>query len=175
MTIPKALILVDIQNDYFTGGCWPVEQMDQVAAKAKSVLAAARAAGDLIVHVYHEATSDQAPFFRPGTSGAEIHPSVAPAPDEKVILKHRPNSFHDTDLHAVLSAAGITDVTIVGAMTQMCIDATARAARDHGYNVTLVADACGAKALTQGDVSLTAQQVQAAFLSPLEMSYATVV
>lgn len=174
MTTNKALVLVDIQNDYFTGGLWPVDDMAQVAEAACRVLQDARTAGDLIIHVYHEAASDKAPFFRPGTEGAQIHASVAPLPDEAVILKHRPNSFHETDLHARLRAAGITEVTIVGAMTQMCIDATTRAARDFGFDVTLVADACGAKAQSFGGVELTAAQVQAAFFGPLGMSYATI-
>ncbi len=175
MTRKNALILVDIQNDYFTGGLWPVEDMDRIAAKSSEVLAQARAQGDLVVHVYHEATSASAPFFRPATAGAEIHSSVTPHSGEIVILKHRPNSFHGTDLQTRLQAAGVTAVTIIGAMTQMCIDATARAARDLGYEVTLIADACGAKSQSFKDVDLSAEQVQAAFLGPLSMSYAKVV
>lgn len=171
----RALILVDIQNDYFTGGLWPVDEMDGVANAAQTVLSDARKSGELVIHVRHEATSDSAPFFRPGTAGADIHPSVAPTPDEAVVVKYRPNSFYQTDLHSRLLAAGVQHVTIIGAMTQMCIDATARAARDLGYDVTLVADACGAKATTFGNTSLTAKQVQAAFLAPLAMSYATVI
>jgi nicotinamidase-related amidase len=175
MTPQKALLLIDIQNDYFTGGLWPVDDMAQVAKAARAVLDTARAAGDLVLHIRHEATSDAAPFFRPDTHGAQIHPSVAPLEAETVILKHRPNSFHETDLHARLTAAGISKLTIVGAMTQMCIDATTRAARDFGFDVTLVADACGAKAQSFGEVNLSAAQVQAAFLAPLEMSYATII
>lgn len=175
MTSSSALILVDIQNDYFTEGLWPVDDMNRVASTARDVLEQARSASDLIIHVFHEAASDTAPFFRPNTYGAKIHDSVAPLPDEATVLKHRPNSFHETDLNARLTSAGITDVTIIGAMTQMCIDATARAARDLGFNVTLISDACGAKAQTFGDVALTAEQVQAAFLGPLRMSYAQVI
>ncbi|MGJ8615425.1 MAG: cysteine hydrolase family protein [Sulfitobacter sp.] len=171
----RALILVDIQNDYFADGLWPVDEMDRVAQTATTILSSARQAGDLVIHIRHEATSDAAPFFRPGTPGADIHPSVAPTTDEAIILKHRPNSFYQTDLHAHLQSAGVRELTVIGAMTQMCIDATARAARDLGYDVTLVADACGAKAMTFGDISLTAEQVQTAFLAPLAMSYATVI
>lgn len=170
----QALIIVDIQNDYFTGGLWPVDEMENVAASAGKVLAAARKNGDAVFHIYHEAQSDTAPFFRPGTDGARIHQSVAPLAGEAVILKHRPNSFHNTDLHQQLQAAGVSKVTIIGAMTQMCIDATARAAKDLGYEVTLVADACGAKSVSYNGIDVSAQQVQAAFLAPLGMSYATI-
>lgn len=171
----NALLLVDIQNDYFTGGLWPVEDMDAVASAAATVLQDSREAGDHIVHIRHEALSDSAPFFRPATTGAEIHISVAPAPHETVILKHRPNSFHETDLHSQLQRHGVTHVTIIGAMSQMCIDATARAARDLGYEVTVIAAACGAKSTSFDDVVLTAPQVQAAFMSGLAQAYATVV
>ena len=175
MSHSKALLLVDIQNDYFTNGLWPVDDMDRVAAQAQDVLNSARAAGDLIIHIRHEAPSETAPFFRPGTQGALIHDSVAPLEAEQVITKHRPNSFHGTDLHAKLQKAGIEHVTVIGAMTQMCIDATVRAARDLGYDVTVVADACGARAMDFGDVRLSGAQVQAAFLKPLEMSYARII
>lgn len=175
MSQKSALILVDLQNDYFTGGLWPVDEMDRVATNARELLSQARLAGDLVIHIYHEASSQSAPFFRPESLGAQIHHSVGPTAGEAVILKHRPNSFHQTDLHDQLQAAGITSVTIIGAMTQMCIDATARAARDLGYQVTLVADACGAKAMGYGDTMLSGQQVQAAYLAALEVSYATII
>ena len=108
--------------------------------------------------------------------GSEIYSIKAtPLADELTILKHRPNSFHQTDLHAQLQTAGITELTLVGAMTQMCIDATARAAKDLNYDVTIVAAACGAKAHAFGNVALDAAQVQSAFLGALAMSYARII
>ncbi len=170
-----ALVLIDIQNDYFDGGRWPVDKMQAVSANAARLLDRARTNGDAIFHIRHEIPSSEAPFFRPGTSGAEIHPSVAPRAGEPVILKHRPNSFVDTSLQRDLAAAGITDVVICGAMSQMCIDATARAAVDLGYTVTVIEDACGAKAQVFNGLEVPAPQVHAAFMAPLAMSYARVV
>jgi len=169
-----ALILVDIQNDYFEGGLWPVSKMAAVAANAARLLAAARAAGELVIHVRHQMPSEQAPFFRPGSDGAAINPAVAPQGGEAVITKARPNSFHGTDLLERLQGAGVEAVTICGAMSQMCIDATTRAAVDHGFAVTVVEDACGAKEAAFGGVTLSAEQVHAAFMAPLAMSYAKV-
>ena len=171
----RALVLVDIQNDYFEGGDWPVHKMEDAAANAARLLEAARANGELVVHVRHEIPSQDAPFFRPGSDGAQHHRSVAPQPGESVILKHKANSFQDTSLKEDLDAAGVTDVVICGAMSQMCIDATTRAAADFGYAVTVVEDACGAKEASFGGVDLNAQQVHAAFMAPLAMSYAKVV
>ena len=170
-----ALILIDIQNDYFPGGSWEVDRMETVAANAACLLAHARETGQLVVHVRHEAGSDTAPFFRPGTPGAQINDTVAPQDGEAVVLKHRPNAFHETDLLDRLRDAGVAQVTICGAMTQMCIDATTRAAVDHGFKATVVSDACGAKAGSFDGVAVAAEVMQAAFLAPLAMSYAKVV
>ncbi len=170
-----ALVLVDIQNDYFEGGLWPVDKMRDVSSNAARLLENARNQGHSIFHVHHEIPSDEAPFFRPGSKGAEIHSSVAPKGDEPTILKHRPNSFQDTSLHADLEAKGITDVIICGAMSQMCIDATARAAVDFGYEVTVVEDACGAKEQAFNGQDVPAPVVQAAFMAPLAMLYARVI
>jgi len=170
-----ALILVDIQNDYFEGGKWPVDKMQEVSANAARLLEHARTKSHAIIHVHHEIPGDDAPFFQPGTPGAEIHTSVAPKEGEPVILKHKANSFHDTSLHQDLEAKGITDVVICGAMSQMCIDATARAAVDFGYSVTVVEDACGAKEQAFNNQEVPAPQVHAAFMAPLAMAYARVI
>lgn len=170
-----ALVLVDIQNDYFADGRWPVDKMLQVSANAARLLEHARQKGWEIIHIHHEIPSDEAPFFRPGTKGAEIHESVVPNSGERVILKHRPNSFQDTDLHQVLEDKSISDMVICGAMSQMCIDATARAAADFGYTVTVVEDACGAKEQVFNNQEVPAPLVHAAFMAPLAMTYARVV
>lgn len=169
-----ALILVDIQNDYFESGDWPVAKMQTVAANAARLLTHARARGDLVLHVRHEIRGDAAPFFRAGSKGSEIHTSVTPTGDEVVITKLRPNSFTGTNLLKHLQDANIKSLTICGAMAQMCIDATTRAAVDHGFQVCVAEDACGSKEMTFGSVSLSAEQVQAAFMAPLAMSYAQV-
>jgi nicotinamidase-related amidase len=170
-----ALILVDIQNDYFEGGDWPVANMQAVADNAARLLDHARAQGDLVIHIRHEMPSEAAPFFKPGSTGAEINTTVAPIGDEPVIQKARPNSFAGTDLLDRLQIAGVEAVVICGAMSQMCIDATTRAAVDFGFQVSVVQDACGAKEMSFGGVNLTAEQVHAAFMAPLAMSYAQVV
>ncbi|WP_302480812.1 cysteine hydrolase family protein, partial [Leisingera sp. ANG59] len=143
----SALLLVDIQNDYFPsfgGSKMPLPNMDAAASNAARLLATARETGMLIIHVQHLMPSNSAPFFRPGTPGSAIHVSVEPTGTEKVITKARPNSFVGTDLEDILRGAQIEGVTICGAMTQMCIDATVRAAADKGFKVTLAHDACAA-------------------------------
>lgn len=169
-----ALILVDIQNDYFDTGAWPVAQMVRVADNAAALLARARQNGDVIVHVRHENPVPDAPFFRAGTLGADIHTSVAPTQAEAVMTKTRANSFAGTDLQLRLQASGVQNLIICGAMSQMCIDATARAASDFGYQVTVAADACGAKETRFGDIVVDAPLVHAAYMASLAMAYAKV-
>jgi nicotinamidase-related amidase len=170
-----ALILVDIQNDYFEGGNWPVARMAEASANAAKLLDHARKSGQTVVHVRHEIRSENPPFFRPGSEGARIHASVAPLEGEAVILKHYPNSFRETGLLALLQDGGIRKVTICGAMSQMCIDATARAAADLGFEVTVAEDACGAKAVSFGDVQVDPEQVHATIMGALSGTYAKVV
>lgn len=170
----NALILVDIQNDYFEGGKWPVFKMAEVGANAARLLDDARGKNEMVLHVHHE-MPEGGPFFVTGTDGAKINSVVSPEGDEATILKHRPNSFHNTNLEAILRKADIASVTICGAMSQMCIDATARAARDMGFDVTVVADACGAKDVKFGDNSVPAETVHATIMGALNGSYAKVV
>lgn len=169
-----ALLLVDIQNDYFEDGLWPLDGMDAAARVAAQVLIAARQTGEKVVHIRHEG-APSAPFFRPGTFGAEIHDSVTPLPGEGVVVKHRPNSFHETPLLETLRTADVTRVRIIGAMSQMCIDATARAARDFGFEVEVVADACAAKSVEWAGVAVPASHVHAGFMAALSGTYAEIV
>lgn len=170
-----ALVLVDIQNDYFVDGKFPVHEMEAATINAARLLAAARDKGLLVLHVRHEIPMENAPFFAPGSTGAEIHVDVAPAGDEKVILKHRPNSFHNTSLKADLDAAGINTVVICGAQSQMCIDGTARASADFGYDTVVVGDACAAKEQSYDGMDVPAPQVHATIMSALNGTYARVV
>lgn len=168
-----ALVLVDIQNDYFDGGAWPLHDMDAAAHAASQVLAHARAVNWPVIHVRHVGGPD-APFFRPGSTGANLHPVTAPHTGETVIVKHRPNSFHETGLHARLRQLGVTRLRLVGAMTQMCIDATARAACDLGFGVEIVGDACAARPANWNGIAVPGPQVHAAYLSALDGTYADI-
>ena len=130
-----ALVLVDVQNDYFpsfAGSKMALPHMDAAAHNAARLLAQARQSNIPVIHVRHVMTSAQAPFFVPESEGSEIHPSVAPLETETVVLKKRPNSFFETPLSEELTKHGIRKLIVCGAMSQMCVDATVRAAVDLG-------------------------------------------
>src|SRR3954466_206828 len=177
MTImPKrAVVLIDIQNDYFPGGKCPLSGIESAADNAARLLAAARAAGDLVVHVRHEFPSADAPFFTPGSEGSKIHSKVLSHEGEPVVLKHRVNAFRETDLKKILDRHGVEEVVICGAMSHMCVDAGTRAASDLGYKCVVVHDACATRDQEFEGTVVAAADVHAAFMAALGFGYAKLV
>jgi nicotinamidase-related amidase len=171
----QALLIVDIQNDYFPGGA--MERVGSVEAglRAGVLLQSFRQTKRPIIHIQHLAARAGATFFLPGTSGAGIHASAAPLPGEPVFQKHFPNAFRETPLLEHLRGQGITGLVIAGMMTHMCIDTTARAAFDLGFQSRVAQDACATRDLTQSGLKVPAAQVQAAFLAALDGTFAQVV
>ena len=170
-----ALILVDIQNDYFPGGSMALHEMEPAADNAARLLAAFRDRGAPRYHVQHLSVRPGATFFVPGTPGVEINERVIPADGEPVVQKNFPNAFRDTTLLETLRSDGIQDLVIVGAMSHMCIDGAVRAAKDFGFAVTVIHDACATRDLEFGETVVPAAQVHAAFMSALGFAYAKVI
>jgi nicotinamidase-related amidase len=171
----SALIVVDIQNDYFPGGKWPLVGVDAAADNAARIINATRDAGDLVVHIRHEFTSDDAPFFTPNSEGAKLHPKVLNQPNEPVVLKHFVNSFRETELKQILDQHGIEELVVVGAMSHMCVDGLTRAAADMGYKVKVIHDACASRDLAFNGTTVPAAHVHAAFMAALGFAYAEVI
>lgn len=170
----KALLIIDIQNDYFQGGKMELEGSEPASLRAGELLAAFRRRRLPVIHVQHISLRPGATFFLPDTEGVRIHPHVEPAPGETVIQKHFPNAFRDTQLRDHLQTAGIRELVIAGMMTHMCVDATTRAAADLGYTCALAHDACATRGLAFGDTKVPADHVHASFLAALSGSYASV-
>jgi len=171
----SALILIDIQNDYFPGGAMELAGMNEAAACALELLAACRKTRQPIFHVQHLAIGPGATFFRPDTAGVEIHESVRPLPGEALVRKYYPNAFRDTGLLEVLQSAGVEELIIAGAMSHMCIDATTRAAFDYGFQCTVIHDACASRNVVFEGRTIPAAQVHGAFMAALGMRYARVI
>jgi nicotinamidase-related amidase len=171
----SGLLIIDIQNDYFPGGAFPLVEPEAAAEAAHTLLDAFRARGEPVIHVRHVSPEPDAGFMRPGTEGVEIHPLVAPSGDERVIEKGAPNSFLDTGLKDTLDADGIDELVVVGMMSSMCVDATVRAAADLGLTVTVAHDGCAAPDLRFGNTHVPGESVHAAFMAALDGTYATVV
>lgn len=170
-----ALIVIDIQNDYFQNGKMELVTPDKAADNAAQVLEWFRKYNkENIYHVQHIAADPSLGFFLPDTEGAEISDTVTPLESESITIKNFPNSFLNTDLESKLKENGVDKVYVAGMMTHMCIDATVRAAVDMGYDTTLIEDACATKDLTYGDKTVDAQQVHYSFVGALDGMYAEI-
>jgi nicotinamidase-related amidase len=169
-----ALLIVDIQNDYFPGGAMENVGATEAARNAAGLLEAFRAKSLPVIHIQHLSTRPGATFFRPNTPGVEIHDAVKPKPGETLFQKHFPSAFRDTPLLDHLRKERITKLAIVGMMTHMCIDTTTRAAADLGFQCSLAHDAVATRALTFQGVQVPAESVQAAYLAGLNGLFARV-
>ena len=169
-----ALLVIDIQNDYFPGGRMELVKPFEAAKKAYELLQCFREHEQKHVHIQHVATRPTATFFLPGESGVNIHDSVEHFEGEPLVIKHFPNSFRETNLLELLKGWGIERVVITGMMTHMCVDGTARAAADLGFQVMVAEDACATRDLKYGETIIPADHVHKAFLAALK-SYGQVI
>ena len=168
-----ALILIDIQQDYFPGGRMTLEGADAAAENAGRLLERFRERGWPLFHVQHLSTRPNATFFIPGTEGIEFHSAVVPRAGEVVIQKNFPNAFRATKLDTELRSRGITELVIAGMMTHMCIDTSVRAAFDLGFKIDLAHDACATRNLRFRETELPAAQVHGSFIAALNGTFAT--
>ena len=171
----SALIVIDIQNEYFEDGGMELVDPLKAGKNARRVIDQFRRRKLPVVHIQHISSDPKAmPFFIDGRRAAEIHESVSPMPNELVIRKHFPNSFRETELLDYLRKNKIEELVVVGMMTHMCIDATVRAAVDLGFPCTVIDDACATRDLEINGSVVGALEVQHAFLAALAFFYAEV-
>ncbi|MCH3994369.1 MAG: cysteine hydrolase [Prevotella sp.] len=171
----RALLIVDIQNDYFKGGNMELVHPEAACANAIKIADAFRAKGLPVLYMRHIAQEKDATFFIPGTKGIEIRSEIQPKEGDKVFIKHYPNSFRETGLLPYLKEEGITHLTILGMMTHICIDTTTRAAVDNGFEVELISDACATRDLEYDGKVAKAEDVQTAFMSAINAGFCPVI
>ena len=160
----EALLLIDIQNIYFTPGPMLLRKPKDAAANAAKLLERFRSEKKPVIHIKHN--------FKL-LSG--IHNLVKPIEGERVIQKEYPSSFLGTELREYLQELEITDIVVAGMMSHMCVDTTVRACQDYGYNVTLIDDACTTMALKHDGKKIDAETVHAVYMASLADGFANVV
>lgn len=89
-----------------------------------------------------------------GTWGTEFHDKLQREASDSIVIKHRVNAFHGTDLDVILRAQGVNTVVLLGTSTQMAVESTARDAHDRDYRVMVVHDACQAASQAIHEASL---------------------
>ncbi len=170
----EALLIIDVQNDYFPGGSNELYRPLEAEGRIRELIAESRSVGRPVVYIRHLNPPDDT-FFLEGTFGSEISERIRPRPEDKVIIKRYPNSFLQTELDAYLKSLRVDTLIVCGMMTHMCVDTTVRAAMDHGYRVRLAADACATMDLELNGEKIPAEMVQKAFIAALDGVFATIV
>jgi nicotinamidase-related amidase len=172
LLVSQVLIIIDIQNIYFTEGAYKLYHPEVTAQKASEVLGFFRRTKQPVIHIKH--------LFN--TSGYQedkawlndFYSLVKPVENEAVIEKRFPNSFLETSLQEELEKLGAKDLVIVGMMTHMCVDTTVRMAQNYGYKVTVIDDACTTKSLTYENEAIPADTVHKVFIASLNGKFAQI-
>ena len=143
--VSKVLLVVDLQNDYFPGGKFPLWNTETVQQNIVSAIEKAKSQDIPVILIQHVANPAMgiSPFFNEGTTGADIHPSIlAAAPDASIVTKEFADSFVETTLEETLSGAKATELLVCGMMTQNCVTHTAISKSAEKYKVSILADCC---------------------------------
>jgi len=141
----SALIVIDLQNDYFAHGKYPLWNSETVLDNCLAAIARAHDLDIPVILVQHVADSSKglAPFFNAGSEGVAIHPRIlAAAPLAPVVVKQAADSFYQTSLQATLDRLGSRKLLLCGMMTQNCVTHTALSRSADNYEVAVLADCC---------------------------------
>jgi len=163
----KALLVIDLQNDYFCGGKQELKGASKALTQANELIEYSREKKYKIFFIQHFSTSATATFFIPQTNGVELHEKLD-FNNDVIVKKNYPNSFRDTSLQAQLDKEEVEELLICGAMTHMCIDSTVRAGFDLGYKITLASDACATRDLRFNQKVIKAEDIQRCFMASLD-------
>lgn len=138
----KALIVIDIQNDYFQSGKFPLWNTENTLNNVEKAIEKANDNNIPVILIQHIADGSSS-FFNEGTEGAEIHPRILKAaPNGKKVIKKFADSFYETNLDEVLSQLGVEEILVCGMMTQNCVVFTAISKEAEKYSVKILSDCC---------------------------------
>lgn len=141
-----ALLVIDIQNEYFASANGKFDQfnVDKVAQEIADYAQTAVQNGELVIGVQHLMAEDY-PLFAKGSHGAELHSSVAGIlADKPLVQKAHADSFLNTNLLEILKQHGIEQIDICGIMTQNCVTHTALSPFAKDYKVRVLSNLCTA-------------------------------
>ena len=138
------LVIIDAQNEYRSGDM-KLPDIEAATVQIWQLLAAARAQGTPVAHIRHIGVPGY--LFDPEGPRGQILDELTPVDGEAVIDKPLPNAFAQSSLQEFVQNSGRSNLIVCGFMTHMCVSATVRAAKDLGYQSTVVADACATRPL----------------------------
>lgn len=139
----KALLVIDVQNDYFSDGKFPLWNAEIVSENVEKTIKKAKESGIPVIYVQHVVMQEPAPFFGKGTPGVQISSRILAAdPDAPVIQKQHADSFQETTLEETLNELGVTELLVCGMMTHNCVTHTAISKSAEKYGITVLPDCC---------------------------------
>ena len=166
--IKRALIVIDVQMEYFTGAL-PITHPKGHLERILQVFDAARAAKLPVAIVRHHQPNADSPIFRRGSAEWELHPEIAKRTSDILIDKSLPGCFTETPLSDWLSLHGVRTLTIAGYMTHMCCDTTARQGMHRDFKVEFLSDATGTLSVSNSAGSATAEELHRSTLCAQQM------
>jgi nicotinamidase-related amidase len=134
------LIVIDVQESFRQRPIWRAVDNPAIVDRVGELVAAARAAGDLVVWVLH-AEPGTGTVFDPASGHVRLLAGLAPDPGEPVLTKTSHNAFTTTNLHQQLTERGVREIVVCGIRTEQCCETTARVGCDLGFGVTFVTEA----------------------------------
>jgi len=162
----RALIVIDVQNEYFPGGAWALPHAERALPAILALMEKARGRGDAVVVIQHVAP-EGSPVFARGSPGVLLHGALPAGKGDPLFEKRHPSSFQGTGLGAFLTQQRIEALDLCGFMTQMCCDTTAREAYAAGFAVRMFSDAMAARDLVYEGQTVPHEMVHRASLATL--------
>lgn len=170
----RALIVIDVQNEYFTGNM--KIEYPPVSVSLPNItraMDAARAADIPVVVVQHDAP-EQSPIFAKGSPAWQLHEEVAKRPASHHINKVYASVFTGTDFGQWVADNGIDTLTITGYMTHNCDAATIYEAAHKGLSVEFLSDASGSPSYENAAGKASAEEIHRVFSTVFHSGFAAV-
>lgn len=162
----RALIVIDVQKDYFPGGAWTLPDAERTLPHIAALVERARGRGEPVAFIQH-VTPAGSPVFAEGTAGIEFAAGLDVRPGDPVFRKRHPSSFQGTELADWLAKEGIRELDVCGYMTQMCCDTTTREGYSRGFAMRLFSDATAARELAVDGIKVSHDTVHRVSLGAL--------
>jgi nicotinamidase-related amidase len=171
----RALIVIDVQNEYFDGAL-PISDPPPETSLANVGRAMdAASAADVPVVVVRHTSGEDGPIFREGSHAWELHPEVERRRRDHLVDKQQAGAFTDTPLAGILEQNDVDTVVLTGYMTHMCVDTTSRQAAHLGYSVEILNDATGTLGLENSGGSAAGEELHRASLVAQGQFFADIV
>lgn len=169
----RALLVIDVQNEYFTG-VLPVTYPEGSLGNILKAMDTALGSGVPVVVIRHTSTQPGAKAFVRNTPGWELHEEVRRRVHDLLVEKKFPGSLTGTGLEEWLRKEEVDTVAVCGYMTQMCCDTTARQAFHAGFSVEFLSDATGTLSIKNDAGSVKDEELHRAILVTQAMRFSKV-